>query len=205
MRPSVIFLLKLLIHSIAIGLVGLMFWDYFHGRLTANPIEEITKRTGTYALVTLVFTLSCTPVRILSGFNQVTKARRLLGLYSFFFATLHFLTFIGLDYAFDLELIAKDVVKKRYVIAGFSVYLMLMLLAVTSFQYMQRKLGRHWPYIHALIYPAAALAVLHFVWQMKADIRKPALYGLFIFFLLILRLPFVKNKLSRKNFLLKIL
>lgn len=196
MRPSLILLFKVFIHAIALLLVGIIFWDYFNNQLTANPIEEITRRTGKYTLVMLILTLSCTPVKILFGCNEITKLRRLLGLYSFFFATLHFFTFIGLDYAFDLHLIFKGVAKKRYVIAGFSAYLILTLLAITSFGYARSKLGSRWEYIHLLIYPAAALAVLHFAWQMKADIRKPSLYGLLVFLLLLLRLPFVKNRFS---------
>ncbi len=122
MKSSLIVWIKVFIHIAALYFTGLIFWDYLNDQLTANPIEEITKRTGKYALILLVLTLSCTPVKILFGFNQIIKARRQIGLYSFFFATLHFFTFLGLDYSFDFDLILKDVIKKRFVIAGFYFY-----------------------------------------------------------------------------------
>lgn len=196
MRLSAILWLKVLVHAVMFCAVVLIVWDFYNGQLTANPIEELTRRTGKYTLVSLILTLSCSPTRFLFRFDRIIKIRRLFGLYSFFFATLHFLTFIGLDYAFDLDLILKNVAKKRYVIAGFSVYVMLTLLALTSFNYARRSLGNRWKYLHALIYPAGAIAVLHFAWQMKSDIQEPALYGAIILLLLMLRLPMVRNRLT---------
>lgn len=197
MQSSAVLWLKVIIHTAVLCAVGFTILDYFSGQLTANPIEELTKRAGKFTLITLLLTLSCTPCKILLGWNQIIKARRLLGLYSFFFATLHFLTFIGLDYALNLELLIKDVAKKRYVIAGFSVYIILTLLAATSFRFFKVKLGDHWRYIQALIYPAASLAVLHFAWQMKANTNEPVFYGMLILFLFILRLSFVQNWFQR--------
>tara|TARA_B100000315_G_scaffold241233_1_gene261924 strand:+ start:349 stop:939 length:591 start_codon:yes stop_codon:yes gene_type:complete len=193
MKSSLIVWIKVFIHIAALTFVGLIFWDYFNDQLTANPIEEITERTGKYTLISLVLTLSCTPAKILFGFDQIIKVRRQIGLYSFFFATLHFFTFLGLDYAFDVDLILKDVIKKRFVIAGFSVYLILTLLAATSFNNARRKLGRQWRNLHALIYPAASLAVLHFAWLVKSGVLEPLLYGALILLLLISRLSLIKK------------
>ena len=193
MKLSLIVWIKVFVHIAALTFIGLIFWDYFNDQLTANPIEEITRRTGKYTLISLLLTLSCTPTKILSGFNQIIEARRTIGLYSFFFATLHFFTFLGLDYAFDIDLILKDVIKKRFVIAGFSVYLILTLLAATSFDSARRKLGRKWSNLHALIYPAASLAVLHFAWLVKSGILEPLLYGALILLLLVVRLSLIKK------------
>ena len=200
MKSLLILWIKAIIHIVALTFIGLIFWDYYNDQLTANPIEEITKRTGKYTLISLVLTLSCTPPRILFGFNEIIKVRRQIGLYSFFFATLHFFTFLGLDYAFDVDLVLKDVAKKRYVIAGFSTYLILALLAATSFNKARRKLGRHWYNLHALIYPAGSLAVLHFAWLVKSGILEPLLYGALILLLLVLRLSLMK-KLKSNLFL----
>ena len=193
MKSSLIVWIKAIIHIAALTFTGLIFWDYFNDQLTANPIEEITRRTGKYTLISLLLTLSCTPAKILLGFNQIIEARRQMGLYSFFFATLHFFTFLGLDYAFDIDLILKDVIKKRFVIAGFSTYFIITLLAATSFDSARRKLGRKWSNLHALIYPAASLAVLHFAWLVKSGILEPLLYGALILLLFILRLPLIKR------------
>ena len=194
MKSSLIVWIKAIIHIAALTFIGLIFWDFLNDQLTANPIEEITKRTGKYTLISLVLTLLCTPAGILFGVNEIIKVRRQIGLYSFFFATLHFFTFLGLDYAFDVDLVLKDVIKKRYVIAGFSTYLILALLAATSFNNARKKLGRHWNNLHALIYPAGSLAVLHFAWLVKAGILEPLLYGAVILLLLVLRLSLIKNK-----------
>ena len=201
MKSLLILWIKAIIHIVALTFIGLIFWDYYNDQLTANPIEEITKRTGKYTLISLVLTLSCTPAGILFDFNDIIKARRQIGLYSFFFATLHFFTFLGLDYAFDVNLVLKDVIKKRYVIAGFSAYLILALLAATSFNNARIILGRQWcNNLHALIYPAASLAVLHFAWLVKAGILEPLLYGSLILLLLVLRLSLMK-KLKSNLFL----
>ncbi|MDP6388156.1 MAG: protein-methionine-sulfoxide reductase heme-binding subunit MsrQ [Candidatus Pacebacteria bacterium] len=194
MKSSLIVWIKAIIHIAALTFIGLIFWDFLNDQLTANPIEEITKRTGKYTLISLVLTLSCTPAGILFDFNDIIKARRQIGLYSFFFATLHFFTFLGLDYAFDVDLVLKDVIKKRYVVAGFSTYLILALLAATSLNFARRELGRQWSNLHALIYLAGSLAVLHFAWLVKAGILEPLLYGSLILLLLVLRLSLIKNK-----------
>ena len=193
MKSSLIVWIKVFIHMAAFYFTGLIFWDFLNDQLTANPIEEITKRTGKYALISLVLTLSCTPAKILFRFNQIIKARRQIGLYSFFFATLHFFTFLGLDYSFDVDLILKDVIKKRFVIAGFSAYLIITLLAATSFNNARRKLGRQWYNLHALIYPVASIVILHFVWLVKSGVLEPLLYGTLISLLLILKLSLLKK------------
>lgn len=151
----------------------------FHGltdRLGAEPIEEITHRTGKTALTLLMVTLAVTPVRRLTGWNGAIRARRALGLFAFFYAVLHFGIYL-FDQWFDWSLIVEDVLKRPYVTVGFTALVLLVPLAVTSTKGWIRRLGRGWPKLHRLVYLAAGLAVLHFVWLVKADLRDPLIYA----------------------------
>jgi sulfoxide reductase heme-binding subunit YedZ len=123
--------------------------------------------------------------------------RRSLGLYAFFYACLHLLTFVGLDYGFDARLIWDAVVEKRFVLVGFSAFLLLLPLAITSTRGWQRRLGRRWTRLHRLVYLAAPLAVVHFVWLVKSDIRRPLLFAAIVAALLALRLPPVRRAIAR--------
>jgi methionine sulfoxide reductase heme-binding subunit len=160
------------------------------GRLTANPIEYITLQTGWWALVLLMATLAITPLRRVTGWNRVVRVRRLVGLFAFFYATLHFLTYVTLDRFFDFSEIGADILKRPYITVGFLAFLMLVPLAATSTRAAIRRLGRRWQLLHRLIYPAAALAVLHFYWKKsaKADVAEPLLFALILFLLLAVRL-----------------
>jgi methionine sulfoxide reductase heme-binding subunit len=165
-------------------------WRAAGGRLTANPIEFITLRTGYWALVLLLATLAVTPLRRLTGFNRLARFRRLLGLFAFFYATLHFLTYISLDRFFDFRDIGDDILKRPYITVGFAAFLSLVPLAVTSTQGWIRRLGRNWARTHRLVYAAAALAVLHFYWKKsaKADVSEPIIFALILAGLLLVRL-----------------
>jgi sulfoxide reductase heme-binding subunit YedZ len=167
----------------------LLLWDGMHDHLTVNPIQEITERTGKTALIVLVISLACTPLNRLLGWRWTVPLRRPLGLWAFFYAALHLLTFAVLDYGLDYGLIKEAIVEKRYVLAGFAAFVLLVPLAVTSTSGWMRRLGRHWKGLHRLVYLAAPLAVLHFVWLVKADIREPLLYGAAVAALLALRTP----------------
>jgi methionine sulfoxide reductase heme-binding subunit len=149
------------------------------GRLTANPIEFITLETGFWALTLLLATLAITPLRRLTGWNRIVQLRRPLGLFAFFYASLHFLTWVGLDLFFDFSLIGADILKRPYITVGFIAFLMLSALALTSTRGWIRRLGRNWQRLHWLIYPAAALAVLHFYWKKasKADVSEPLIFA----------------------------
>ncbi|OGU22152.1 MAG: sulfoxide reductase heme-binding subunit YedZ [Hydrogenophilales bacterium RIFOXYD1_FULL_62_11] len=159
------------------------------GGLGANPIEFITRSTGTWTLVGLILTLSVTPLRRLSGYANLIRYRRMLGLFSFFYACLHFVTYIWLDQFFDLAAIARDIVKRPFITVGFSAFVLLIPLASTSTHAMMRRLGRRWQHLHRLIYLVALLAVVHYLWLVKKDLTSPLIYGAVVVILLALRLP----------------
>jgi len=145
--------------------------------LGANPIETITKFTGSWALFILLASLSVTPLRKITGWNELIKFRRMLGLFAFCYALLHFSTFLVLDHFFDFARIAKDIVKRPYVTAGFTALVLMIPLAVTSTSGMIRRLGKRWQQLHYLVYVIAILGVIHFYWLVKSDISRPAQYG----------------------------
>lgn len=158
----------------------------FTGGLGANPIEFITRSTGLWTLVFLCITLAVTPLRRLTGFNALLRFRRMLGLFAFFYVVLHFTTYIWFDKWFDVFAILKDIAKRPFIMVGFAAFVLLIPLAITSPKAMVRKLGRHWQTLHKLIYPIAALAILHF-WWMKAgkhDLILPKIYGAIVVVLL---------------------
>jgi sulfoxide reductase heme-binding subunit YedZ len=159
------------------------------GGLGANPIEFITHSTGTWALTGLLATLSVTPLRRLSGRSGLIRYRRMLGLFSFFYACLHFVTYIWLDQFFDPASIARDIVKRPFITVGFTAFVLLVPLAATSNQAMMRRLGRRWQPLHRLVYLIALLGVVHYLWLVKKDITVPLVYGGVLGVLLALRLP----------------
>ncbi|MBI3177329.1 MAG: sulfoxide reductase heme-binding subunit YedZ [Chloroflexi bacterium] len=173
--------------------LALLIWDYFNDHLTANPIQAVTFRTGKTALVLLVLALACTPLNTLFGFREALKVRRALGLYAFFYVCLHFLTFIWLDYGLDLGLIFDAVAKKRYALVGFTAFILLLPLAITSTKGWQKRLGKNWKVLHRLVYVAAPLVVVHYVWLVKADIRQPLVFGAVVLLLLLARVPLFKG------------
>jgi sulfoxide reductase heme-binding subunit YedZ len=165
----------------------------FTGGLGANPIEFITRSTGTWTLVGLLLTLSVTPLRRLSGRADLVRYRRMLGLFSFFYACLHFLTYIWLDQFFDPAAIARDIVKRPFITAGFGAFVLLVPLAATSTHAMMRRLGRHWQRLHRLVYVIALLGVTHYLWLVKKDLTEPLIYGGVLLLLLAMRLRWGVN------------
>ncbi len=157
--------------------IGLDAWN---DALGANPIEAITHRTGDWALRFLLLTLAVSPLRRITGWSGVMRLRRMLGLYAFFYATLHGLTWLVLDQFFDWEAIAEDILKRPYITVGVTAWLLLIPLAVTSTRGMMRRLGRNWVRLHRLVYGIAVLGVLHFWWLVKADVSEPAVYALIL-------------------------
>jgi methionine sulfoxide reductase heme-binding subunit len=192
-RQSRLRWLRLLTHALCAAPFLLLLWDGWRGGLTVNPIQEITLRTGKTALVLLVLSLACTPLNRLLGWRWTVPLRRPLGLWGFFYVTLHLLTFVVVDYGLDAGLIWQAVVEKRYVLAGAGAFLLLLPLALTSTRGWMRRLGRNWTRLHRLIYLALPLAVLHYVWLVKADRREPLLYGAAVLLLLVLRIPQVQQ------------
>jgi methionine sulfoxide reductase heme-binding subunit len=161
--------------------------DGVRGNLTADPIEEITHRTGWWALTLLLVTLAVTPVRRLTGWNQLVQLRRMLGLYAFSYAVLHLLTYVVLDLFFAFDILLEDVMERPYITVGFAAFLILLALAVTSTKGWIRRLGRRWQQLHRLVYVAAVLGVVHFYWQVKADTREPLIYAGILVVLLVAR------------------
>lgn len=163
-------------------------YNAYIGDLGVNPIDFITRFTGSWALIFLIGTLAVTPARRLTGWNDLIKLRRMLGLFAFAYASAHFATFLVLDHFFDWQAIGKDIVKRPYVTAGFTAFVIMLPLALTSTAGMIRRLGKRWQKLHRLIYVAAAAGVIHFYWLVKADIRRPAQYGFVLALLLIYRI-----------------
>ena len=171
--------------------LGLVVWRAVTGDLTANPIEYITHRTGDWALRFLLIALAVTPVRLVAGWAAIASFRRMLGLFAFFYAALHFSTYLVLDFFFDFGLIFTDIAERRYVTAGFTGFVLLIPLAVTSTKGMIRRLGgARWRRLHRLGYVAAVAGVVHYQWLVKLDIRPPLMYAAILALLLGIRVWF---------------
>jgi len=168
--------------------------DIFQNNLGANPVEYIERHFGKWALIFLCLTLSMTPLRRITKINEWILYRRMLGLFVFFYASIHLFSYIGLDYQFAWIDIKNDIIKHRYVLVGFIGWLLLLPLAITSSDKMIRRLKGNWKRLHSLIYLIAILGVLHFIWLVKKDISEPLIYGVIVLLLLILRLNFLKNR-----------
>lgn len=158
----------------------------FTGGLGANPVEFVTRSTGLWTLVILCVTLAVTPLRRIAGLNALLRLRRMIGLFAFFYAALHFTTYFWFDKWFDVAAILRDVVKRPFITVGFAAFVLLIPLALTSPRAMVRRLGRHWQRLHRLIYAIALLAILHFWWMRagKHDLALPKLYGAIVLVLL---------------------
>ncbi|HUR91845.1 MAG TPA: protein-methionine-sulfoxide reductase heme-binding subunit MsrQ [Gemmatimonadaceae bacterium] len=185
-RTSVI---KPLVFAAALAPLGLLVWEAFNDELGANPIEEIELRTGRWALRFIAITLAVTPLRRLTGWNELIKYRRMVGLFAFFYATLHLSAFIGLDMFFDVGDIVEDIVKHPYITIGMATWLLLLPLAVTSTKGWVRRLGgKRWNKLHRLIYVAAITGTIHYLWAVKKDTFLPLVYLAIIASLLAWRL-----------------
>lgn len=157
------------------------------GQLGVNPIEEIALFTGRWTLRFLLVTLAVTPVRRVCSWNGAIRYRRMLGLFAFFYASLHLLTYVVIDQFFDWRTIVEDVTERPFIMAGAAAFLLLLPLAITSTQGWVRRLGRRWARLHMLIYPAAILAVTHFIWKVKSDLGSPLRYAAILAALLAFR------------------
>ncbi len=162
--------------------------------LGANPIEYIEKHFGLWALIFLCLTLSLTPLKRLTHSVKWTLYRRMFGLFVFFYASIHLLIYLGLDYQFAWSDIQDDILKHKYVLVGFLAWLLLIPLAFTSTNKMIKKLKRRWKPLHQLIYLVAVLAILHFIWLVKKDMTEPIIYGFIVGALLLIRIYFFYMK-----------
>lgn len=170
-------------------------------RLTANPIEFITRATGDWTLYFLCLTLAITPLRRITGLNALVRFRRMLGLFTFFYASLHLMTFIWFDHFFDLAEMIRDILKRPFIAMGFLAFVLLVPLALTSNDLMLKKLGRRWSLLHRLIYPIAILALLHFWWMRagKNNFAEPLVMGAVVAVLLALRLIWLRRDSLRRQ------
>lgn len=193
-----ILLLKIAVWVIGLGPVIWLTAGIFQGFLGANPVEKIIHVEGRWTLVFLIATLAVTPVRRLSGWNRIIQLRRLLGLFAFFHACVHFLSYAGLDYFFALGLILDDVLERRYITAGFTALVLMVPLAVTSTRGWIRRLGKRWQRLHRLAYVAAGLGVLHYYWKVRADTFWPLVAAVTLAGLFAIRLAY-RGKRKKKG------
>ena len=165
-------------------------YKIFFNKLGPEPVKEITHFTGEWTLIFICITLSMSPLKKLTNLHYWIKVRRMLGLFVFFYASLHLLTYIGIDYRFSWQPIFDDVVKKKYIFVGFAAWILLIPLTITSSQKMIILLKQNWKKLHRLIYVIAILGSLHFIWLSKTIYFKPLFYFLLIIVLLTLRINF---------------
>jgi len=179
---------------------GSMIFNYLVKDLTANPIQAATLQSGHTSINLLVLSLACTPIRNILGLTSFILIRKTLGVFSFFYALLHFLIFILLDFNFNLSWILEEIRYKPFIQIGLAALILLIPLSVTSIPKIQRKMGKAWETLHKLVYFAALLVILHFLLATKGDISRPILYAGITLFLLLLRFyPFNKLKVIQKS------
>ena len=171
MKPIAI--LKAVAFAAALVPAAALVYRFYTNDLTANPGDYITDQTGSWALALLIISLTVTPLRRLTGWNELIKLRRMLGLFAFFYATLHMLTWVVFVHYFDTAFMVEDVVERPFITIGMATFLILLALAVTSNRFAIRRLGRKWQTLHRLVYVAAIFAVIHFWWLVKADTTEP--------------------------------
>jgi sulfoxide reductase heme-binding subunit YedZ len=193
---------QILTHVGALLPLAWLLWKTWQGQFIVDPVKEITTSTGKTALILLILSLACTPLNTIFGFKQALRVRRPLGLYAVLYVGLHFLTFLGLDYGFDLHLIRQDILDQRYVWVGLATGLLLLLLAITSTKGWQKRLGKNWKRLHRLVYLASILDIVHFVWLTK-DIREPLRYGGVVALLLMVRIPAIQRAISNARYRFK--
>src|SRR5215475_14464625 len=182
-------LLKLTAFVACLGPAFVLTWKGFEGGLGANPIDVITRTTGRWTLTFLLITLSVTPVRRITGMAWLIRFRRMLGLFAFFYGSLHLMTYVWLDKFFDVHEMLHDIAKRRFITAGMTAWTLMLPLALTSTAGWIRRLGgKRWQLLHRLIYLSAAAGVIHFIWLVKADLRRPLTYGAILAVLLAYRL-----------------
>ncbi len=180
---------KAAVFTAALWPVFSLTWRAFHDGLGANPIEFITHATGDWTLRFLVLSLTITPARKLLGQPSLIKFRRMLGLFAFFYGTLHLTTYLWLDKFFDVSEILKDIAKRRFITIGMLAFFLLIPLAVTSTAGWIRRLGgKRWRRLHRLVYVSACAGVIHYYWLVKSDVRLPLMYGAMVLLLLLYRL-----------------
>ena len=176
--------------------LGIIILDIYYNNLGAEPVKKIMNHFGEWTLIFICLTLTMSPLKRITNLGFWIKFRRMLGLFVFFYATIHLLTYVGLDYRFDWEPIINDVLKKKYIFIGFSAWLLLIPLAITSSQKMIKLLKNNWKRLHRLIYIIAIFGSLHYIWLSKTIFFKPLIYTLIIVVLLALRIKIKKRDVN---------
>ena len=185
------------VFAVCLSPAAMLIAGVFRGELGANPVETLTHETGQWGLRFLLITLSITPLRRLFRWNRLFSYRRMFGLFCFFYIFLHFLIYLVFDHYFDLRSIIEDIIERPYITVGFSGFVLLIPLAITSFNAIQRKMGRTWTKLHRLVYLIAILGVIHFWWLVKADILEPLIYGIILTLLLAIRFYYYRKRKAR--------
>jgi sulfoxide reductase heme-binding subunit YedZ len=181
-------ILKVPLFLLCLVPLGLLVWKGFQQDLGANPVDVITRSTGKWTLVFLLITLAVTPVRKLAGMPWLVRFRRMLGLFAFFYGCLHLTTYVWLDKFFDVQAMLHDIAKRKFITAGMTGWFLMLPLAITSTTgWIRRLSGKRWQQLHRLIYISATAGVVHFIWLVKADLRRPLAYGSVLAALLLYR------------------
>ena len=188
LAPGASRLIKPALFVLCLAPLAVMVFDALTGRLAAEPIKDLTHRTGIWGITLITATLAVTPLRRVTGWNRLQSFRRMLGLFAFTYLALHFLVYLVLDQFFDWHTIAKDIGKRPYITVGFTGLMLMVPLAVTSTRGWVRRLGKRWVSLHALLYVTALAGIVHFTWSQKKDITRPTRYAVVLVVLLGARL-----------------
>jgi len=181
--------IRIVVHIVSLSPLAVLLWAAWHGNLGPDPVGEATRRAGRYALIWLLLSLLPTAVRIVTGWAGLLRVRRALGLYAFLYAALHLAIYVGVDFAFAFGLLISEISRSPFILAGLASFAFLIPLAITSTQEWQKRLGRRWRSLHRLAYPAAILAVVHYLWNYKELRSGPLIAGAILASLLLLRIP----------------
>ena len=185
---------KLLVFALALIPFGSLAWRLYRADLGVNPAETLQLETGIWTLRFLILTLAVTPMRRVTGWNRAIQYRRMLGLFAFFYGTLHFFSYLALDQYFSLEGMLADVRKRPFITAGFVSFILMVPLAVTSTKGWIRRLGRRWQVVHRLVYLAAAAGAVHYLWKVKVATGPPVYYAVIVGALLAFRVAWSVRK-----------
>ncbi len=190
-------LLRLSYHAVGLFPLAWLLFDFWFGLLGPDPIRAMTLRTGKAAIILLTLSLAGTPLATVFGWKDALNLRRPFGLYAFLYVCIHLTIFIGLDYGFLLSLVVDEIAERRYALVGFSAFLLLIPLALTSTKGWQRRLGKRWKVLHKLVYAIGVLAVIHYIWLVKNAYAQPLLFAGLVGVLLLVRVPAIKTAIVR--------
>jgi sulfoxide reductase heme-binding subunit YedZ len=185
--------LKVVVFTLSLVPIFYIIYQILNNQLGPEPIKDITHHTGKWTLYFIVITLAMTPLKKITKLNIWINYRRMFGLFIFFYASVHLMTYVGLDYRFDLASIGDDIIKKKYIFIGFSAWLLLIPLAITSNKRMMKILKNKWKKLHRLIYLISLCGAIHYLWLVKRDLTEPLIFLIVILILLALRFKFKSN------------